>query len=142
MEDRTKTTDELLELLRSKKNFDEYLREEPEYIEADLAEYMEGLMEERGLKKADVIRDSQLDRTYAYQIFSGMRRPNRDKVVAIGIAMGLPVEEMQRLLRIAGHPPLYVKNRRDSVILFAVDKQVSLGELNELLYDLHENIVE
>ena len=91
METSRKTTDELLELLKQKKSFDEYLQEGPEFVDMGLPQYLEEVMKIKGLKKADVIRKSQLDRIYAYQIFSGTRKPNRDKLLALGFGMELSI---------------------------------------------------
>ena len=56
METSRKTTDELLELLKQKKSFDEYLQEGPEFVDMGLPQYLEEVMKIKGLKKADVIR--------------------------------------------------------------------------------------
>ena len=142
METSRKTTDVLLELLKQKKSFDEYLQEGPEFVDMGLPQYLEEVMKIKGLKKADVIRKSQLDRIYAYQIFSGTRKPNRDKLLALGFGMELSIEEMQKMLKISEYPILYVKNKRDSIILFGLKKKASLSAVNELLYEMHENIIE
>ena len=56
--------------------------------------------------------------------------------------MELSIEEMQKMLKISEYPILYVKNKRDSIILFGLKKKASLSEVNELLYEMHENIIE
>ena len=53
METSRKTTDELLELLKQKKSFDEYLQEGPEFVDMGLPQYLEEVMKMNGLKKAD-----------------------------------------------------------------------------------------
>ncbi|BDF33620.1 hypothetical protein CE91St62_16850 [Lachnospiraceae bacterium] len=142
MVEKNTSTEELLELLKKKRSFDEYLKETPEFITGDLSAYLEQMLVEKGRKKADVIRGSQLDRNYAYQIFSGTRKPTRDKLLALGFGMGLTIEEMQKVLKTSEYPVLYVKNKRDSIILFGLDKQISVGEMNELLYEMEEDIIE
>ncbi|RGT71664.1 hypothetical protein DWX08_12415 [Ruminococcus sp. AF18-22] len=137
-----KSTDELLKILRSKQNFDEYLREEPAFYTGKMEDELAELLTKKNLKKAEIIKRSGLDRTYGYQIFSGIRKPTRDKLLALGFGMGLTVEEMQRLLKVSEYPALYVKNKRDSIILFCLDKEVSLIETNELLYEMEEAVIE
>lgn len=137
-----KSTDELLKILKSKKSYAEYLREEPVFYTGSLEEELEKLAEKKGLTKAEVIEHSGLDRTYAYQIFSGRRKPARDKLLALGFGMGLALEEMQKLLKVSEYPVLYAKNKRDSILLFCLDKGVSLIETNELLYEMGENVIE
>ncbi|MCB7521521.1 hypothetical protein LIZ64_07185 [[Clostridium] hylemonae] len=142
MMEENKSTEELLEILKKKRSFKEYLREMPEFIDGDLPAYLEQMLAQKGLKKAEVIRRSQLDRNYAYQIFSGMRKPARDKLLALGFGMSLSVDEMQKVLKVSESPVLYVRNKRDSIILFGLDKHVSVGEMNELLYEMGEDIIE
>ena len=137
-----KSTDELLKILRSKQNFDEYLREEPAFYTGKMEDELAELLTKKNLKKAEIIKRSGLDRTYGNQIFSGIRKPTRDKLLALGFGMGLTVEEMQRLLKVSEYPALYVKNKRDSIILFCLDKEVSLIETNELLYEMEEAVIE
>ena len=52
------------------------------------------------------------------------------------------MEEMQKLLKVSEYPVLYAKNKRDSILLFCLDKGVSLIETNELLYEMGENVIE
>ena len=40
-------------------------------------------MKEYGMKKADAIRRSELSEDYAYQIFSGLRVPERKKLLSL-----------------------------------------------------------
>ena len=102
-----KSTDELLKILKSKKSYAEYLREEPVFYTGSLEEELEKLAEKKGLTKAEVIERSGLDRTYAYQIFSGRRKPARDKLLALGFGMGLALEEMQKLLKVSEYPRVF-----------------------------------
>ena len=41
------------------------------------------LLEEKSLKKSTVIKNSELNEIYGYQIFSGKRIPSRDKLISI-----------------------------------------------------------
>ncbi len=47
-----------------------------------------------------------------------------------------------RALAAAGYGRLYSKSRRDSIIIFALNKQLTVMELNELLCDMGENILD
>lgn len=109
--------------------------------EAAVHEYLKKVMEEKGLSRTTVISKSGLNDIYAYQIFSGKRKPSRDKLLCLCFGMELSVEEVQTFLRDCGYVPLYVKRRRDSIILFALLKKMSLLELNELLYEEGEELV-
>jgi len=103
-----------------------------------LAEYLGQLLEEKGLTKAEVVRRSNLDQVYGYHIFSGYKKnPSKEKVLAIAFALGLSPEEAQRLLYYAGAKQLYVRDPWDSVIWYALEHGLSVGEANDLLARLN-----
>lgn len=80
------TEDLLAELLLS--------RDPQEFIEKyditshSLSEYLQALLEEKGLRRIDVIRSADLNETFGYQIFMGQRKPSRNKILQIAFAMG------------------------------------------------------
>lgn len=139
-----KTTGELLEVLKSKKSYEEYLNQEiNEMIFSSVPEYLELLINEKNLRKSDIIRDGNLDKNYAYQIFNGTKKnPSRDKMIMIAFGMHLNIEETRKLLKISQLTDLYPRNSRDGAILFCLDKQTSLIETNELLHSLGLEILE
>lgn len=139
-----KTTEELMEILKQKKSIHAYFTEEIDELEfASLAEYLELLLNEKGLRKSDVIKRSNMDKNYAYQIFNGNKtHPSRDKMIAIAIGMGLNVLETRKLLKIAGACDLYARNPRDSVIIFGLNNRLSLIDTNELLNDYRLDLLE
>ena len=56
------------------------------------------------------------------------------KLLCLGVAMELNIEEIQQLLKCAGYSPLYVKIPFDSAVLYGLCKGLSVVEINELLY--------
>ena len=139
-----KTTEELMEILKNKKSIGAYFAEEVDELEfASLAEYLELLLSEKKMKKSDVIRRSNLDKNYAYQIFNGNKsHPSRDKMLMLALGMRLQIIETRKLLKIAGTCDLYPRNPRDSVILYCLNKGSTLMEVNELLSDYNLDILE
>lgn len=134
-----KNTEDLLKELSQADNINDFLKDnEDSFADVTLSEYLTGLLEEKGLTKADVIKRSELSDIYAYQIFSGVKKPTRDKVLCIAFGMELSVAETQQLLKSCGLPFLYAKHKRDSIILFAIGKNLSVIEANELLYNSDE----
>lgn len=73
-----------------------------------------------------------------YQIFSGVRNPSRDSLIAICIAMRLELAEAQNLLKYAGFGQLYARNVRDSVLIHGICKKLTVPQINELLFDRSE----
>lgn len=107
-------------------------------LEGTVAEYLLRLLDERGLKRTDVIGASGLNDIYAHQIFSGKRTPSRDKLLCLCFGMKLTSDETQTLLKQCGYPTLYAKKRRDSIILHALFHKSSLMQCNEELYNIGE----
>lgn len=104
-----------------------------------LPQYLEKLMNERSLTKAEVANTSGMDKSYVYHIFDGKKKnPGRKKILALALAMKLTAKETQYLLYYAGVARLYVKNSWDSVIWHALEKHLSVMETNQLLDQLAE----
>lgn len=94
-----------------------------------------------GKKKSEVIRDSTLDRTYAYQILNGTKIPSRDKVLALCIATGCSLDDTQHLLENMNEGILYSRSSRDAVIIYGIEHKLSVMDVNELLADSLEKIL-
>ncbi len=138
----SKNTQELLEILKNTNSVVSYIENEAQHFSSmPLPEYLEKLLQKHGLKKSQCIKDANLQRNYAYQIFSGERTPSRDKVIALCLAMHLTIEETHSLLCSTGYADLYAKNKRDSVLIFGIARGLSLLETNELLYELGEEVI-
>ena len=142
----SKTTGELLRILtgtHSQKELDTYLETHTKPDDSmDFAGCFQHYLKIRDLKKADVIRAAQLDRTYAYQILNGIRKPNRDKILALCIAAGLTLRETQRCLECAGEGILYARSSRDAIVIYGIEHHMDVMRINELLADKREQILE
>lgn len=138
-----KSTKELLELLKNTKDYKDFSKENyNDLIKADLPSELNKILIEKNLKKSLVIEKSNLDKTYAYQIFSGVKKPSRDKLLQLCFGMDLSLDEVQKLLKTTSYALLYAKDKRDSVIIFALSKNLSVIETNELLYELNYELFE
>lgn len=133
-------TEELLDELLSTSSLDAYL-EEHESRALSLAEYLQQLLDEKGLERSRVVRMANLNDTFGYQIFQGTRNPSRDKVLQIAFAMALTLRETNRALTAAGVSELYCKDRRDAIIIFCIDRGCSLQKVNEELYRFGERTI-
>lgn len=139
-----KSTDELLNILKSKKTYNEFLNQEFEELYFKSAsQYLEILIKDKKLKKSEVINKSNIDKNYAYQIFNGIKtNPSRDKIIMLSFGMGLTIDETQKLLKICCLSELYARNPRDTIILFCLEKKKSLIDTNEMLNDFSLEILE
>lgn len=130
-----KDTSEIVKELGLCPDFQTFYSENKEYmVSADLAQLLAELLERKGLKKAQVIKNAEFSEVYGYQIFSGLRVPERKKLLCLAVSMKLNIDEVQQLLKCSGYPPLYVKKPFDSVVLYGLCKGLSVVEINELLY--------
>ena len=133
-----KSTQELLHRLKEADDIQKYLDENTqEFIQETPESYLSGLLSMKSLKPADVARLSgQGD--YVYKVFKGERKAGRDILLAISIGMRLRLHEAQLLLRIAGTAQLDPRNRKDSVLIYALNNALTIEKTNEVLYDIEE----
>lgn len=132
-----KSTTELLNELKNFDSFKEYEKiNKNSMINKTLSQYLCDLLEEKHLKKSDVIRKGELNEIYAYQMFSGVKStPSKDKLICLSIGMDLSVDETNSLLKLAGLSPLYPRIKRDSIIIINMNNKKSVVEINEELYN-------
>ena len=78
---------------------------------------------------------------YLYQVLGGKRIPTRDRFLCFCIALEYDVDETRALLKRGRYADLYAKDRRDAIILFALDKHWTLTRLNDVLYEKGEKIL-
>ncbi len=129
-----KNTSEMLRDLKGCEMFEKYYTSNRrDFNRTDLSSYLNDIIARKGLRKSDVIRRSELSEVYGYQIFGGLRRPERDKLLSLLIGMELKFDEIQLLFKSCGYAPLYAKDPRDAAIIFAVLNRLSVAETNELL---------
>ena len=127
-------TSTLMKRLFKTKHLDTFLKQNEQNMQAaGFDQMIRSLCEERGLVPEQVILQAEIDRTYGHQRFSGVRRPSRDKVIQLALAMELGVDETQKLLRSAGKSELYPRLKREAVILYCVRKRASVLDTQEML---------
>ena len=140
-----KNTNELMKLLSSTKNVTE-LKQYTDFLSGSelpitFPEYLNTQMASHHLTASELIREVHLQRNYGYQILDGKRNPSRDKVIALCLALHLNITDTQRALNISQNGQLYSKSRRDSILIFAIEKNLSVMDANELLFEMNEPIL-
>ena len=130
-------TSELLEILKHAPNVTDYLEQESENLAtAPLHELLKEELNKKGLSPGELAKLAGTDRVYTYQILSGQKTPSRDKVLALCMALQMSFEDTQDLLKRTGYPPLYPRIEKDSVLIFAFQRGLSIIDANELLYEM------
>lgn len=131
--DRKLTKQMMDEIMKSGK-LDEFLVENEEnFIKLDLSKYLLKLINDKNSTPAKVIKKAAIEKSYLYQILNGKRKPGRDKLIRISIALELDIEETQRLLKVAGKGILYPKEMRDSVLIYCIKKKYDIDKTQILL---------
>ena len=130
-----KTTEELTHEIKSATDIDDYLSANSNHmLTASLSEYLNTLLLQKKIRKADVIRGSLLSRAYVYKIFAGEKIPSRDKLIALAFGLGLSDSETQKMLKLSCNRELNARDERDALILFALNREQTIMEVNELLF--------
>ncbi len=133
------SSDDLDKEIKSSKSFSEFWkRHKKRIVHHPLSEYLCELLDEKGLKRSDVVVRTGLDKAYVYQIFAGKKHPSRDKLITIAFGIKLSEEETQRMLKLSGLRELWPKDERDALLLFAIRRGMSLEDVHTELerYDL------
>ena len=134
-----KSTDELMNILKSADST-QILDSVISDIDgsSDLKSYINGILLDRNWSIADLQRKSCIARTYMYQIMDGTRNPGRDKVVCIALALELDITDTLRMLKMSNNPVLYPKNRRDAILIYAINNHLTVADCNRLLVTYEE----
>ena len=131
-----KDTAEIVKELQLCSDFKTFYDENKTYmVNKSLAQLLEQLLQETGMTKAKAIKNAEMSEMYGYHIFAGTRIPERGKVLALAIGMGLNIDQVQQLLKAAGYTTLYAKRLFDSIVLYGIVKKLTVPQINELLYD-------
>jgi len=131
-----KDTSKIVEELKLSQDFNTFYNENKDYmISSSLSEMLDALLKSHDLKKSQVIKNSEMSEVYAYQIFSGLRIPERKKLLCLAIGMELNLNEVQELLKCAGYSPLYIKIPFDSIVIYGICNRMSVVKINDLLFD-------
>ena len=134
-----KSTGDLRLAMDAAAGLDQYIREnEGSFSDRSLQELLGELYARRPESKAGLARRSGMSEVYLHQVFSGRRKPSRDRLLCLCVGMKLSLEETQRLLDQATYARLYPRVRRDAVICYGVIHGMPLDQINEALYRQNE----
>ena len=123
-----KNTDTLQQELMSTNNLDRFLTEnDASFRDVPLQEAIQRIFDEKGMSKAQLAKQSGISEVYLHQLFSGRRFPSRSRLLCLCFGLGATVDEAQSLLQQARHAPLYSRDRRDAIIIFALSHHMTLS---------------
>ena len=135
----SKSTDDLKQELMSDSDIDSYIKENESYfVDRSVTEMLTGFYERRNMTKSQLAQRSCMSEIYLHQIFSGRRKPSRDKILCLCIGMDLSIEDTQRLLKEASFAQLYPRIRREAIIYHGIVHHTQLNEINDKLFEADE----
>ena len=127
----TSTLEMLIERVDTFEEFEAKFSDEFLADDDRIGNYLGQLLNKYDRDHATISREAGLDRSYVGNIVRGKKNnPSRNAVIAICLTIGTTVEEVQYLLKYAGHAPLYVRRKRDVIIWFGFMKCKSLDEVD------------
>ncbi len=128
----TLTLEHIMTLCHDYDEFEKYCSEDMLNDDCKIGHYLFELLIKYNKKAHIVSTDAYLASGYVGNIINHKRtRPSRDVLIRICLTLNTTVEETQKLLRYAGHSPLYVRRKRDVMIWFGLMKGQSLDEVND-----------
>ena len=133
------STEELMRMLETSNTLDNVIYNNQSITNPDTSSYLSDLLIKHNMTIQQVLEKAVISRSFGYQIFNGLRNPNRDILLRIAIVMKLNVDEVQRLLKISQRGELYPKIRRDAAIIFCIKNKCDLTDTVELLESIGES---
>ena len=134
----TKTSDleSLLTSLKKDTDLDKFLDSNKDILDTiTFSEYFNNICKEKNIKKSILIIDSNMSRSYCYEVLRGDKIPDRDNALKLCLAAKLNLDETNRVLKLTNNGLLYPKITRDSIIIFCISKGYTLMQLDYLLYE-------
>lgn len=136
-------TEVLNDKLLKSNNFKEFKMSNEKHLRKDsFHHYLYDLISASGMKNSEVFTLSCMSESYGYQILNGSRQPSRDKVLLLALCLSLDLEKTNQLLKLAEKSELYVRNKRDAIIMFSLVNKVNLIDTNILLEEEKYEILE
>lgn len=129
----TKEFENRIECANSREELNKILAELPQMT---FTERFKELCDLHGFTLSQVQVASGITKSLFYDIFKkGTRNSKKEQVIKAGIAMGLSVEELNELLKLARHKELYAKRKDDAIIIFGLRNKLSVTDIEQLLID-------
>ncbi len=135
-----KITGDLLSELSKSADLTKYLSDNREELfSGEIGSLMENIRQTNKIRKVELARKAGISEFYLYQILKGHRKPSRDMLLAVCLGLGCTEEQTEKMLKLGGYSPLYVRFRRDSVILYGIMHGWDVLKVNDTLYEQGES---
>ena len=138
----TKITEELTNDIKESKSIDLFIESNLQEFDSKLfVKTLQSFLQVMNISKQELIRRSCLNASFVYDIFNSKKTPSRDTVIKLSLALGLTLQESNRLLQLAGYSNLYPRIEREAIIIFCIHNRKGLGYTNDLLDEMQEELL-
>ena len=133
-------TDELTNKLKECDDIDTFMDENAnEFNEDAFRKFLGDLLLKSKSSKTKLATDAGMSTSYVSEIFRGEKTtPGKDILLRIAFGLRLTLDELNRLLILGGKAPLRSKLRRDAIVIYSIEKGLSLGQADDLLYHYNQ----
>ena len=130
-----RNTDNLCRELMEEPDIDTYIKKnQPFFADSSISDLLTEFYKRQKISKAELSRRAGMSEVYLHQLFSGRRKPSRDKFLCLCVGMELTIEETQKLLRLAAFGELYPRIKREAIIYHGIAHHTPLNEINDKLF--------
>lgn len=140
-----KTTEELTNEIKYAVDINRFKQDnKKEFLDISLSEYLTQLLVKHNVDKSGVFKHAQMtESTYGYEIFNGKKsNVSRDKLIRICFGFPLTCEEADEVLLLGKMRPLYPRDKRDALIMYALNNKYTIDKVNDLLFENKEKIID
>lgn len=136
----SETTTEILNRIESASNWEE-LEDILEGLEkVTFGDRLSELCVKYKVKPSTLQTQVAISKTMFYDVLSGKRNPSKESIIKIALVLNVTEEELNELLKLAGHKELYPKKKDDAIIIFGIKNKKNIFEIDSLLKECGSNM--
>lgn len=135
-------TDLLLDAIVNEETYEDFKRKyEKNLNKKSFVNEFRRMMVDKGFEVSKLMRLTGFSKSYCYQLLNDERKPSRDAVISISIALSCDLEAANAFLKLSEKQELYARNARDSILIYAITHGYSLEKTNELLRENEQQLL-
>ncbi len=131
-----KDTNDLKQELMETANLDQFLFDNQDsFSNTNVSDLLNQLFQKKKISKASLAKKSGMSEVYLHQLFSGRRKPSRNRLLCICFGLQASLEETNLILKESGFAQFYPRARRDAIIMYGLSHHMNLFEINDKLFE-------
>lgn len=134
-----KSTNDLRQELQETADLDYFLDQNEDAFQLEtIPQILNYYVLRKNISKATLAKNAGMSEVFLHQVFSGRRKPSRNRLICLCFGLDLNLDESQTLLRRCGYAELYAHNRRDTILIYGLMHRMTIFEVNDKLYEKGE----